>query len=75
MNIEEIEKIISKDRIYINEPMHKHTSFKIGGPAECLIKIQTAEELNAILKLSKEQDAPITIIGIFWFSITQNFNY
>ena len=33
MNIEEIEKIISKDRIYINEPMNKHTSFKIGGPA------------------------------------------
>ena len=63
MNIEEIEKIISKDRIYINEPMNKHTSFKIGGPAEYLIKIQTAEELKAILKLSKEQESPITIIG------------
>ena len=63
MNIEEIEKIISKDRIYINEPMNKHTSFKIGGPAECWIKIQTTEELKVILKLSKEQDAPITIIG------------
>lgn len=63
MNIEEIEQFIPKDRIYTNEPMNKHTSFKIGGPAEYLIKIQTAEELKAILKLSKEQEMPLTIIG------------
>ena len=49
-------EIISKDKIYINEPMSKHTSFKIGGPAEYLIKIKTADELKAILKLSKEQE-------------------
>ena len=42
MNINEIEQIISKDKIFINEPMNKYTSFKIGGPAECFIKIQTA---------------------------------
>ncbi|MBQ2836146.1 MAG: UDP-N-acetylmuramate dehydrogenase [Clostridia bacterium] len=63
MNIEEIEQFIPKDRIYINEPMNKHTSFKIGGPAEYLIKIQTAEEIKSILKLSKEQEMPLTIIG------------
>ena len=63
MNIKEIEEIISKDKIYINEPMSKYTSFKIGGPAECLIKIQTAEELKMILKLVKEKDIPLTIIG------------
>jgi len=63
MNINEIEQIISKDKIYINEPMNKYTSFKIGGPAECLIKIQTVEDLKSILKLSKEQNIPLTIIG------------
>lgn len=63
MDINEIEKIISKDKICINEPMSKHTSFKIGGPAECLVKIKTAEELKLILKLAKEQDIPLTIIG------------
>lgn len=63
MNINEIEQIISKDKIYINEPMNKYTSFKIGGPAECLIKIQNAEELKIILKLAKDQNIPLTIIG------------
>ena len=63
MNIEQIEKIISKDKIYVNEPMNRYTSFKIGGPAECLIKIQTEEELKAILELANEQSIPLTIIG------------
>lgn len=63
MYINEIEKFISKDKIYINEPMSKYTSFKIGGPAECLIKIQTAQELKSILEFAKEKDIPLTIIG------------
>ena len=63
MDIKEIEKIISKDKIYINEPMNKHTSFKIGGPAECLIKVQTAGELKEILKTVQQQNIPLTIIG------------
>ena len=63
MNVNEIEQIISKDKIYINEPMNKYTSFKIGGPAEYLIKIQTVEELKNILKLVQEKQIPLTIIG------------
>jgi len=63
MNINEIEQIISKDKVFVNEPMNKYTSFKIGGPAECLIKIQTAEELKEILQFSQEQNIPLTIIG------------
>lgn len=63
MYIKELEKIISKEKIYINELMSKHTSFKIGGPAECLVKIQTPQELKLILKLAKKQNIPVTIIG------------
>lgn len=63
MYINEIEKFISKDNIYTNELMSKYTSFKIGGPAECLIKIQTAQELKSILEFAKEKDIPLTIIG------------
>ena len=39
MILEEIQKIVSKDKIFTNEPMSKHTSFKIGGPAEIFVKI------------------------------------
>ena len=63
MDIKEIEKVISKEKIYLNEPMSKYTSFKIGGPAECLVKIQTAEELKSILEIASKQNIPLTIIG------------
>ena len=45
MNIQEIleKTTISKDKIKYNEPMKNHTSFKIGGPAEVLIKITNVE--------------------------------
>ncbi len=63
MNYEYIKKIIPEERIYLNEPMKNHTSFKIGGPAECLIKIQNVEEVKEILKIAQENKIPLTIIG------------
>ena len=38
--IEKAKLKISKDRIFYGELMKNYTSFKIGGPAECLIKIE-----------------------------------
>ncbi len=54
---------ISKESIYYNEPMSKHTSFKIGGTAECYIRVDSLENLQEILKLSNENNIPLTIIG------------
>ena len=54
---------IPESRILFNEPMKKYTSFKIGGPAECLIKIETKEELKEALILANENNIPITVIG------------
>ncbi len=42
--------IIDKSRIFFNEPMNKHTSFKIGGKAECFIKVKSIEELKQIIQ-------------------------
>lgn len=61
--LENLEEIISKDRIKQNEPMKKHTTFKIGGPADFFIKINTIEELKKIIKFAKKQNIPITVVG------------
>ena len=47
---------IPKDNILYNEDMKKHTTFKIGGPAECFIKIKTEQELKEILVLANENN-------------------
>lgn len=61
--LENLEKIISKERIKQNEPMKNHTSFKIGGPAEFYIKITSIEELQKILEFVKKEKIKITILG------------
>lgn len=63
MNIKDIQNFIPQENVYINEQMSKYTSFKIGGPAECLIKIKTLEQLKSILKYTNENDIKLTIIG------------
>ena len=63
MIVEEIQKIVSKDKIFTNEPMSKYTSFKIGGPAEIFVKINNVEELKLIIKISKQAEVPITVVG------------
>lgn len=47
----------------LNEPMSKHTSFRIGGPAEVMAFPKNREELANILKLSKELDVKTAILG------------
>ncbi|MCI8471184.1 MAG: UDP-N-acetylmuramate dehydrogenase [Clostridia bacterium] len=54
---------IAKEKIFYEEPMEKHTTFKIGGPAECFIKIEQKEEIKEILKLAKKNNVSVTIIG------------
>ena len=59
----ELAQKIDHKRILLNEPMSKHTSFKIGGPADIFLIVNDVEELKYILKISKKYNIPITCIG------------
>ncbi len=54
---------INKEKIKYNEPMAKHTTFKIGGLAECFITIENEADLKEVLDFAKQRDIPITIVG------------
>jgi len=45
------------------EPMSKHTSFRIGGPAEVMAFPKSAGELEELLKVSKVLDCKVSILG------------
>lgn len=49
--------------ILINEPMYKHTTYKVGGPAELYVKINSIEALKKVLKYCKEQNIQHMVIG------------
>lgn len=67
MNIENVyEELLEKMPqivIYKNEPMCKHTSFKIGGNADIYIKAKSIEEIIKIKQYTKENKIPLTVIG------------
>ena len=54
---------IAEDRIFRNEPMSKHTSFKVGGEAEFFVKIINLEELLFLIEYTKKNDIPFKIVG------------
>ena len=56
-------KKISKENILQDEPMAKHTSFKIGGNADFFVKAQEIEDITFILSLCKNNNVPLTIVG------------
>ncbi len=49
--------------LLFNEPMDKHTSFRIGGPAEVMAFPKNADELSSLLKMSAILDYNIAILG------------
>jgi len=45
------------------EPLSKHTSFRVGGPAEVFVRPKATDEFMEICRLCKTNDIPITILG------------
>jgi len=50
-------------QILLNEPMSRHTTFEIGGPADCMVLPASPEQTAAVLLLVAEQTWPLTVIG------------
>ena len=46
-----------------NEPLSKHTSLAIGGPAEYYVDVSTREELIALRKVVQKNPLPVFFIG------------
>jgi UDP-N-acetylmuramate dehydrogenase len=51
------------DRLRENEPMAKHTNFRIGGPARWFVDVRSEEELTAALAAAKEANVPVFVMG------------
>ncbi len=46
-----------------NEPMAEHTSFRIGGPAECMAFPGTQQELALLLRFARERELDCLLLG------------
>lgn len=59
---EKLKAIVSADAILENEPMSKHTTFRIGGNADVFVSPEVSQ-VSELIALAKEYDVPVTVIG------------
>ena len=58
-----LKEIVPADKVLLQEPMKLHTTFRIGGPADCLVYLENEEQLCKIQKYLRLVDVPYTVIG------------
>ena len=51
------------DKVCLGEPMRRHTTFQVGGPADYFVTPKTSGELAAVIRLCREQEKPYFILG------------
>lgn len=63
LNLQEIFAGCTQKDLLIDELMSKHTSFRIGGPADVMALPSTEKELQSLLKKAHANKVPVTLIG------------
>ena len=58
----ELKAVTAENRIFTDEPMKKHTTFRVGGPADILVQPK-GTELAAVIRLCRKYDVPYQVIG------------
>ena len=58
-----LQDIVGSDNIVSDEPMRKHTTFRIGGNADIFVRPESKEQIAEILRLCRKQDVPYFILG------------
>lgn len=49
--------------ILTDEPMSRHTTFRVGGPADFVVQPSSAEEVISAIKAAKEMGLPVFVMG------------
>lgn len=61
--IEKIKESLGPLRVFENEPLAKHTYFKIGGPAKLYFEAKAAEDIKNAIKSAISAKIPFIVLG------------
>ena len=57
------QEILGADRVLEAEPMSRHTTFRIGGPADLFVAPENTDEIKKLIAICKEEKMPYFILG------------
>jgi UDP-N-acetylmuramate dehydrogenase len=56
-------QMIDQERVLLNEPMKKHTTFRVGGNADYFVMPKSVQEVQSVVAFCKENEIPYYVIG------------
>ncbi len=54
---------LDEKRVFLSEPMKKHTTFRIGGPADYFVMPKSDREVERAVAVCTEEQVPYSIVG------------
>lgn len=61
--VEALERYVPRDNIHLQEPMAGHTTFRIGGPADCFVQLEDEEQLRKVRRYLDLAGVPFFVLG------------
>ena len=61
---EELRSLLADDRVLAEEPLARHTTFRIGGPAEWLVLPESEDEVRAVVEACRRRGVPWRVLGL-----------
>lgn len=61
--LESLKAISEENQVLLNEPMSRHTTFRVGGPAEIMFFPKNEEQTQRAMIAAKENNVPVLVIG------------
>ena len=56
-------ELLGAENVRFDEPMNRHTTFRIGGNAESFVCVQSTKEMDALTDFCREEDIPFFLLG------------
>lgn len=60
---EHISSIVPKERLLFHEPMSRYTTFRVGGEAECMVVVESKEELSKLVFFLAQSGQEYFVLG------------
>ena len=60
---DKIKLYIPEDRLFRDEPMHRHTTFRVGGRASLYVRVASSDELIQVINTAKSTSTDFFLIG------------
>lgn len=61
--IEALRGFVRSENVHTQESMAAHTTFRVGGPADCLVELENAEQLQKVQRYLRQVEIPFVVLG------------